>query len=316
MDVQTWRVTAEQDGWRLDKVVATLERVGSRARARKVVESGKVTVDGRVVGPGDLGLPVRKGCSVAVNWTAKGTAFERHVARKGLSAAGLKILYEDDAIVAVDKPAGLLSDSATRQQRDEDTVRSRVHAWLKSAGGKAWVVHRIDRDTTGVVLLAKNETSEKHLRAQFRTHTPERVYRTVVYGLVAGPHGEWADWMAWDSKKLIQRSVRSDHPDGVLARATWKVLERFARTTLLEVRLFTGRRNQIRLHAQLAGHPLVGERVYLPEEFAAPRATRFDRQALHAAHLAVDHPVTGKRIAFDSPDPPDFAELIARLRRG
>ena len=316
MDVETWRVSAEQDGWRLDKVVAALPRVGSRARARKVIESGKVAVDGRVVGSAELGVPVRKGSSVAVTWDAAGTAFGRHEARQGLVDSRLRILHEDAALIAVDKPAGLLSDSATKvQARDEDSVRSRVHAWLRSGGGKAWVVHRLDRDTTGVVLLAKSEDAEKTLRTQFRQHGPERLYRTVVHGVVAAERGEWADWMAWDTRRLIQKPVREGHSDGVLARASWKVLERYAAATLLEVRLVTGRRNQIRLHAMLRGHPLVGERLYVPEDFKVPRSPRFAPQALHAARLAVDHPDNGRRIAFDSPDPPDLTDLLRRLRK-
>jgi len=316
VDEETRRVPPEQDGERLDKVLAGMERVGSRGRARKVLASGKVTVDGEPMGEADQGRRVPAGALVVIAWSRPGTAFARHAARAALDRAGLEIRYEDRALIAVDKPAGLLTDSATRKQaREEVSVRAGVHALMRPRGDRAFVVHRIDRDTTGVVLLAKTEPAMRHLRAQFRAHGPERVYRCVVHGRIRGEEGEWSHPMAWNGRILRQEVVDPEHPRAVLASARWRVLERFgALATLLEVRLHTGRRNQIRLHAEQEGHPLVGERLYVPVGFEVPPPLRFHRQALHAARLGVEHPDSGERVVIESPDPPDLADLLRRLR--
>ncbi len=313
MDVETWRVPAEQDGDRLDKVLASRERVGSRGRARKVLASGKVRVNGTPASEGDQGRAVPAGAEVSIAWSQPGSGFARHAARGALQHAGLDVLYEDRWLIAVDKPRGLLTDSATRvQAREEDSVRKRVHAWLKTRGDRAFVVHRIDRDTTGVVLLAKTEAASESLRGQFRQRTPERVYRTIVLGEVDGDEGLWSHWMAWNPRALIQEHVTSNHPAGVLASASWKVVERLPGATLLEVRLTTGRRNQIRLHCKLMGHPLIGERLYVDPD--APPGPRHHRQALHALRLVVSHPDTGKPLVIEAPEPADFADLLRQLR--
>jgi hypothetical protein len=195
---------------------------------------------------------------------------------------GLKILYQDAEVVCVDKPPGLLTDTATREQeREDDSAKKRLDTWLAARDEKAWVCHRIDRDTSGVVVFARNEKAFTTLRESFANHVPDRFYWVAVFGIVIGDAGVWEDSMVWDPKIKRQVAVPIQTPGAVMARAEWRVIERHPVATLLEVKLDTGRRNQIRVHAALRGHPLVGEKIYLPPRSPQP-LIRFPRQALHA----------------------------------
>lgn len=299
---------------RLDLRVVALPDVGSRSRARRVIEQGKVTVDGAVVT--DPGRMVPPTAQVAIAWNKPGTGREATQARAGLVTAGLVLLHEDKRILAFDKPVGLLTDSAsTEQARYEDSLRKRAKAWLKSRGLEAHVVHRIDRDTSGVVLIACDEAAREQVMAQFRARTPERVYDAVVHGRVKADQATWTDWMAWDRAQLVQRPCAPDHPDAFRAQAHMTVVERFQNATWIRVSLVSGRRNQIRLQSQLRGHPLVGERLYLPEGWRAPARPTLGRQALHARRITIAHPDTGAPLTVEAPWPRDLHELVASLPR-
>jgi 23S rRNA pseudouridine1911/1915/1917 synthase len=175
------------------------------------------------------------------------------------------------------------------------------------------VVHRIDRDTSGVVLFAKDRRTQAGLKQQFRARTPERVYLAVVYGHPEPAAGIWRDHLVWDTKALIQKETHSRDPRAAEAISHYRLIERFATTSLIEVRLTTGKRNQIRIQSRLRGHTLVGESRYTfgPDEL---RPIPFKRQALHAWRLTFDHPADQRRLTFEAPLPDDMRKLIARLR--
>lgn len=315
-------VDASTAGARLDKILATLPSVGSREKARQVLKSGKVMVDGANVGGDDGGRAMSPGNRIVIRWNQPGTGARRVAAKEALDRVGVVVRHEDDAILVADKPAGLLTDAADSDQlKHRDTLRKRVKAWLQ--GAPVWPAHRIDRDTTGLVVFAKTELAQKILKAQWIERTPTRVYLVVVEGAIEPDRGRFSDWMRWDGATRIQRPCEPDSEDAWLAQADWSVRERFdGRGTLIEVRLITGRRNQIRLHAMLAGHPLYGEELYrIPvrpgsraEARAATRPT-IPRQALHAHRLGFVHPTTRQPVEFESPLPEDIAELLRRLRR-
>lgn len=306
---ESWETPPEQAGWRLDKAVAARESVGARRRARTVVESGKVSVDGSECC--DAGRLLAAGEVVSISWNRPGTSRPKSVGGTAAVVAGLRILHEDSAVIVVDKPPGLLTDSATRRQElDRDTVTKRLQPYLQRQGRTPRAAHRIDRDTSGAVLFAKDERSFERLRSQFHARTPERVYVAVLDGVPTPPEGLWSDWMAWDALKRRQRPASRDEPDAVLAEAYFRVTAELPRgRTVVEVRLVSGRRNQIRLHAMLRGHPLVGERLYLPQGWPR-RAPEVARHALHAHRLAFDHPNTGERIRVESPLPADIRRLL------
>ena len=310
-------VSPEQAGERLDRVVVAMEGVGSRRRAREAIATGKLSVDGQVVGTEESGRPVTAGAVLEIAWARPGTSQARHQAKEGLEASGLQVIFEDPHLLVLDKPAGLLTDTASRRQSlERDSLRARVQRYLKAQGDHGFIVHRLDRDTSGVVLVARTEAAEADLRRQFRGHRPERVYLAAVAGVPKPLSGHWADWMAWDSAHNLQRQTPPEAEGAVLAEADYRCLARFGDfAALLEVRLHTGRRNQIRLHATLRGHPLLGEALYLPEDFRAPARPLIRRQALHAAALGFLHPVERKAVRFEAPLPEDMRRLLEVLER-
>ena len=304
-------VTATEAGIRLDKVLASLPSVRSRARARQALESGKVYLDGESVDATAGGHSVPEGTRVEIRWNQPGTGLRRTAARAALSRADVAILHEDDAIIVVDKPAGLLTDAASREQaRHRDTLRKRVRAWIGT--GAVWPAHRIDRDTSGAVVFAKTAEARQSLHDQWVERRPLRAYLVVVEGEFPEPKGRFGDWMQWDRKGRVQRLVSAGTPEAWLAEADFSVVRQFGPVaTQLEVRLVSGRRNQIRVHFMHAGHPLVGETQYRGH---APRSSvRFARQALHAHRLGFNHPTHGGWCTFEAPIPSDLKRLLKQL---
>jgi len=234
--------------------------------------------------------------------------------RAPVRSGDLHILYEDESLIVLDKPAGLLAVPLERKA-NEDSVVDQLVTHLRPKGKrKPLVVHRIDRDTSGLVVFAKTPAAQRALREQFKRHEVERVYRAVVYGHPQPPDGVWRDRLVWDQKALIQKETHPRDPYGKDAVCRYKTVETFAGSALLEIRLETGKRNQIRLQARLRGHTLVGERRYVYGSDAL-RPIDFPRQALHAFKLEFLHPASGAPLRFEAAIPPDLAALIARLRK-
>ena len=230
-------------------------------------------------------------------------------------AGDLHIIYEDDDLIVVDKPAGLLAVPLERRG-DAPSIVDAIDAHLRSHGRRRrpFVVHRIDRDTSGLVVFAKHAAAQAILKRQFLRREPERVYLAVVYGHPNPPAGVWRDHLAWDQRALVQKETDSHDRRAKEAVSEYKVVQHFREASLVEVRLITGKRNQIRVQAQLRGYPLVGERRYTvgPDTLGT---IRFPRQALHALRLSFRHPATLRPLTFEAPMPKDLAELVARLRK-
>ena len=308
----SWEVEAAEAGHRLDKFLAAAERLGSRARAMTAIEKGKVFVNDDEAGRADAARRLAPGDRVRVWMDRPGSAKTRPA---GPQVAGdVEILFEDDALIVVNKPAGLLSVPLERKS-DAPSAFDRIERHLRPSGKKRpLVVHRIDQDTSGLVVFAKEPDAQARLKAQFKRRQPERVYLAVVYGHPDPPSGEWRDHLMWDDKALIQKQTHPRDPDAQEAISTYRIVQRFRDSSLLEVRLQSGRRNQIRIQARLRGHTLVGEKRYTfgPDDL---RPIQFERHALHAWRLAFDHPSDGRRVQFEAPPPPDFAALVTRLAR-
>jgi 23S rRNA pseudouridine1911/1915/1917 synthase len=306
-----WVVGPEQAGEFLDKYLAAPERLGSRTRAAKARASGKVFVNGNEAGAGEVRLRLRTGDEVRVWEDRPGSATRRATP---FTSGPLRILYEDAYLLVLNKPAGLLAVPLERRG-EEPSILDQIADHLRSHGKrKPLVVHRIDRDTSGVVVFAKDPKTQSALKHQFRSRSPERVYLAVVYGHPEPPSGTWRDHLAWDQRALIQKQTHARDPRAAEAISRYRVVERFATTSLIEVRLVTGKRNQIRIQARLRGHTLVGERRYTygPETL---RPILFKRQALHAWQLGFDHPVEKKPLHFEAPLAHDMAQLLTHLRR-
>jgi 23S rRNA pseudouridine1911/1915/1917 synthase len=305
-----WKVD-EPGAQRLDKFLAAPERLGSRSKAAAALERGKVFLNGREASLAQAAQPLQIGDTVRIWMDRPGTS-------KGQPRltpdAALDVIHEDDQLVVINKPPGLLSVPLERKAA-QASVYALLEDRFRSFGKRRpFVVHRIDQDTSGIVLFAKDPESQRRLKVQFARHEPERVYLAVVHGHPDPPAGTWRDRIVWDDKAMIQKETHPRDPRGNDASAHYYTVERFAAAALIEVRLVTGRRNQIRLQARLRGHTLVGEERYT---FAADehREIPFGRQALHAWRLTIVHPTTGHEMTFEAPLPADLEELLTRLRR-
>jgi 23S rRNA pseudouridine1911/1915/1917 synthase len=231
-----------------------------------------------------------------------------------LRVRDLTVLYYDEAVVVVDKPAGLLTVPLARRERARSVASLLEDRFRSHRARRVYAVHRIDRDTSGLVVFARNSRVQEALKQQFIRHEPERVYWAVVHGHPSPKAGTWRDRLVWDPNDLLQKPAGADDAKGMDAVSRYRVLESFSNASLLDVQLQTGKRNQIRIQASLHGHPLVGERQYLaPGQLAA---IAFPRQALHAHRLAFRHPADDRTLSFESPLPLDLVKLIESLRVG
>ena len=308
--VPEWAVSDADAGTRLDKFLAAADRIGSRAKVATALERGKVFLNEVECTLADASKRLVRDDAVRVWMDRPGSATRRPGPYK---AGALDILFEDDALIVLNKPAGILSVPLERRSQSPSVVTLLEDYFRSSGKRKPFVVHRIDLDTSGLVVFAKTAKAQAALKDQFRRREPERVYWAVVYGHPDPAQGTWRDRLVWDTKALIQKETHPNDPTGVDAVSHYRVVERFADTSLVEVRLETGKRNQIRIQARLRGHTLVGEKryVYGPDTL---RPIAFPRQALHARRLAFRHPSDDRPLDFEAPLPRDFAELLTRLR--
>jgi len=312
MTVSEWIVGEGDTGARLDRFLAAADRLGSRGRAATAIRRGQVFLNGTEAAPSDAGGRLSAGDLVRV-WADRPGSARRRAGRR--VPGGPDIVYQDEALLVVNKPPGLLAVPLA-QQRGALSAYDQVQDHLRSRGRhRPLVVHRIDRDTSGLVVFARSVRAQQALKQQFTEHLPERVYQAVVYGHPDPPKGTWRDRLAWDRAALIQKKAHPRDPRAKEAITAYRVVERFDGASLLELRLQTGKRNQIRIQAQLHGHPLVGERLYAAGA-GRPTPIPCHRQALHACRLAFRHPIDGRPLEFEAPLPEDLARLLARLRRG
>ena len=311
MSDRTWTVADEEAGLRLDKFLAEATRLRSRGRASEAIAKGKVFVNGTEVDAAAAAGRLAAGDRVRVWMDRPGTA--RAAPRSDRDDA-LRIVYEDADLLVADKPAGLLTVPLPRRH-DEPSLADFVELHFRSRGKRRpHIVHRIDRDTSGLVVFAKTQASQDALQAQFADREPERVYLAVVYGQPTPQSGTWRDRLIWDRDALVQKKAGQRDPRGADAISEYRVLETLDRSSLIEVRLVTGKRNQIRIQAGLRGHALVGEERYVYHALDGS-PIEFPRQALHAARLSFLHPATGNRVSFEAPLPHDMARLVITLRR-
>jgi 23S rRNA pseudouridine1911/1915/1917 synthase len=239
------------------------------------------------------------------------TAWRAH--RSANRRKSLEILHEDPWLIVVNKPAGLLSVPLERNPGVPSVLELLVERFRSHGKKRPFVVHRIDQDSSGLVIFARDAVSRRVLIEQFRNREPERIYRAVVHGHVHPSGGTWRDRLVWDTRALIQKAASASDRNAEDAESQYRVLELLKEASLLEVRLVTGRRNQIRIQAAMHDHPLVGERRYTSRNVDS-NAIRFERQALHAFRLTFRHPRDSQLMTCEAPLPPDLVDLMSRLR--
>jgi 23S rRNA pseudouridine1911/1915/1917 synthase len=308
-------VAQEEAGLRLDRLLAARLPEMSRSRLKHLVEAGRVSLAGAPIT--DPSLKVRPGqCfRLAVPAPVDDTPQPQ--------AMALAIVYEDEHLLVIDKPAGLVVHPApgSPDRTLVNALLAHCGESLSGIGGvkRPGIVHRLDKDTSGLIVVAKNEQAQTRLAADFAARRITRAYQAIVWGVPALPSGELSGNIGRSPKDRKKMAVLRF--GGKAAMTRYRVLRRFQdRAALLECRLATGRTHQIRVHLTAAGHPLIGDQSYGHAGAAArlrllPPAVRdgvagFERQALHAALLGFHHPASGQYAEFTSTLPSDIRGLV------
>ena len=302
---------ASQAGWRLDRALAATLPTLSRERLKVLTKSGALSRDGQLVRDPAIKVKGDERFALAIPDPTPPHNEAQEIA--------LTIVYEDEHLLVVDKPAGLVVHPAAGN-RDGTLVNALLHhcgGSLSGIGGVArpGIVHRIDKDTSGLLLVAKHDLAHEGLAKQFAAHTIDRRYLAIVSdvprireGIVDAPLAR----SSHDRKKIAIVSANR----GKRAVTHWRVLTNLREAALVECRLETGRTHQVRVHMASIGHPLVGDPVYGRSRKAHRALLKdlgFHRQALHAARLGFVHPVTKGRLSFDSALPSDMQQLFSAL---
>lgn len=302
------RVTAEDAGERLDRyLVAQLPEL-SRTRIQELISEERVLVAGRA--------------ARASHRVAEGESVQIEVlSRPPLAAEAedipIELLYQDDDIVVVNKPAGMIVHSGAGQSRGT-LVNALLHrlGTLSSTAGpiRPGIVHRLDRGTSGTLVVARNDAAHRSLSEQFGAREVEKVYLTLVHGRMEEESGSITLPVARD---LLRRTrMTTKRREGREARTDWRVIARIGPLTLLEIQLHTGRTHQIRVHLSAVGHPVVGDAVYgAPREpiVQGKKLSKLERPFLHAARIGFLHPTTGKRATFRAPLDPRLRTYLAEI---
>jgi 23S rRNA pseudouridine1911/1915/1917 synthase len=305
------RLAPAHAGWRLDRALAAAVPTMSRERLKTLIRTGAVEAHGKSVRDPATKVKGDEHLSVAVPEPAPAHNVPQDIP--------LTIAFEDEHLLVVDKPAGLVVHPAAGNL-DGTLVNALLHHCGGSLSGisgvaRPGIVHRIDKDTSGLLVVAKTDVAHEGLARQFAGHSIERRYLAIVSGVPRASHGTVDAPLARSATNRKKIAV-VEGKRGKRAVTHWKRLDLLRDAALVECRLETGRTHQVRVHMASLGHPLLGDRVY--GRAGKPHGKllkdlEFHRQALHAAELGFIHPVTKNRLSFASPMPPDMQELFKAL---
>lgn len=297
--------SAERDGERLDVFLARMAIQGdplSRSRIQKLITDGNVTVDGK---PAKASLRLAAGAAVAVELPEPEAT---DIAPENIP---LDILYEDEDVIVVNKARGMVVHPAAGVS--SGTLVNALLAHCKDLSGingalRPGIVHRLDKDTSGVMIAAKNDTAHRSLAEQIQEKTAKRVYWAILTGNIREEEGVIHGAIGRNPKDRQKMAVVREN--GKDATTNFRVLERFGAYTLAECRLMTGRTHQIRVHMSYIGHPVLGD----PKYGAKKCPFSIEGQALHSKTLMFTHPRTGEKMEFEAPLPEDMQMILDELR--
>jgi 23S rRNA pseudouridine1911/1915/1917 synthase len=305
------RLAPAHAGWRLDRALADAVPILSRERLKALIRSGAVETEGKALRDPAVKVRGEEALRIAVPEAAPAHSEPQEIP--------LEIVFEDEHLLVVDKPAGLVVHPAAGNL-DGTLVNALLYhcrGSLSGIGGVArpGIVHRIDKDTSGLLVVAKTDVAHEGLAKQFAAHSIERRYLAIVNGIPKAAQGTVDAPLARSATNRKKIAI-VEGKRGKRAVTHWRRLGVLADAALVECRLETGRTHQVRVHMASIGHPLLGDPVYGRSGKAHGKLLSklgFQRQALHAAGLGFTHPVTKNRLSFSSPMPPDMQELFNAL---
>jgi 23S rRNA pseudouridine1911/1915/1917 synthase len=313
-NIHSFQIDKEESGTRLDVFLASRPGLLSRAQIQKAIVGGHVHLNDL---PAKAGQRLREGDRLVFE---QPPATPYDVEPENIP---LHIVYEDASLLVIDKPAGLVVHPAAGNYQG-----TLVHALLfhcrdlSGIGGvmRPGIVHRLDKGTSGLMVVAKSDAAHQGLAAQFKRHEVKKTYLALVYGNIKGEEGMINAPVGRDTVDRKKMSTRTRR--GKEARTCWRVSERYGSITLLQIDIETGRTHQIRVHLHHAGHPIVGDAVYggagrvkaLSDPLLKEKLKALTRPALHSFLLSFIHPVTAQPVSFSSPLPEDMLALCQFLR--
>lgn len=301
-------ITEDMRGNRLDLVLAANLEEYSRSFIQKLFERGAILVNGQVCT--EKKHKASEGDTVTIDIP------EPRKLQMEAEDIPLDIVYEDEDVLVVDKPAGMVVHPAPGNYTGTLVNALMYHCGdeLSSINGiiRPGIVHRIDKDTSGLLMVAKNDRTHDSLSRQLAEHSITRKYRAIVYDNIKDDKGTVDRPIGRDPKNRLRNAVTEVNSRNAVTH--YSVLERFGKFTLMEAVLETGRTHQIRVHMSYIRHPLLGDELYGPVKSKAASKLGVRRQMLHAGILGFVHPATGEYMEFESPDPEDFLQVLQRLR--
>jgi 23S rRNA pseudouridine955/2504/2580 synthase len=291
-EVRWIEVSEDEAGQRIDNYLLARLKGVPKTHVYRILRSGEVRVNSRRV---EASQRVAAGDRIRIP-PVRTAEREEDIPAPHFR---LPVLFEDEALVAIDKPSGIAvhGGSGVAHGVIESLRAMRPEARFLE------LVHRLDRETSGVLIFAKNAFSREQLKEQFAAHTVDRLYIAIVEGRIDPPEGTFQSWLR--ERRDLKMVSGPEHPEAKFAVTHYRTAKTNGRYSMLEVTLETGRKNQIRAHLSEAGHPVVGDRMYGSE------VNPLDRLGLHAKLLGFDHPVTRKHMVFTAPVPKSFSRLVS-----
>jgi len=315
-NIHAFRIDKEDSGTRIDVFLASRLDLFSRAQIQKAIAGGSVHLNNLLV---KAGQRLREGDQLVFE---PPPVASYDVAPENIP---LDVVYEDSYLLVIDKPAGLVVHPAAGNYQGTLVHALLFHCQdLSGIGGvmRPGIVHRLDKGTSGLMVVAKTDAAHQGLAAQFKRHEVKKTYQALVYGDVKGEAGAIDAPVGRDTVDRKKMSTRTRR--GKEARTSWQVGERYGAITLLQVDIETGRTHQIRVHLHHANHPIVGDAVYggasrvkaLTNPLLKEKVKMLNRPALHSSQLSFTHPVTSRPLSFSAPLPMDMSDLCDFLRSG
>lgn len=301
MEEFSLKVKKQDQGKRIDKFLAAEFEDLSRSFIQKLIAEGKVTASGK---------QVDKSYKIVPDELLKIIVEEKESEIKAVEM-DLDIIYEDQDIIVINKNADRVVHPAPGHH--DDTIVNALLAHVDNLSAingvkRPGIVHRLDKDTSGLLIAAKNDKSHKNLADQFKNRTVEKYYYALLEGNLAYEKGKIDAPIGRDPNNRKKMAVRKRHSKNAVSR--FKIIEEFKNHTLVEVKIETGRTHQIRVHFSYLGHPVVGDKKY-----GSKNQLRAKRQMLHARRLIISHPATGEKMEFEADLKTDFKEILAELRK-